>query len=99
MINEIQQLQFGREMGIHTKIVEKPQNTMGFKGFLQQAIQNAEVTNEQFVYDTDRLLTGEVDNIAEVTINAQKAQTALSLIVNVRDKAVDAYKEIMNMSL
>lgn len=48
---------------------------------------------------TAQLATGEVKNLHEVTIAAQKASIALQLTVQVRDKAVEAYQEIMRMQL
>lgn len=99
MINGIEGLPFGSEMGIHTATAKKEESKVSFQSIFQEAIQNAESTDTQFSYDTQQLLSGEVDNLADVTINAQKAQTAISLVVNLRDKAVDAYKEVMTMSL
>ena len=98
MINGIDQLSFGSEMGVHTATGKK-ENNISFQSIFNTALVNAKTTDAQFNYDTQQLLTGEADNLAEVTINANKAQTALSLVVNLRDKAVDSYKEIMNMSL
>lgn len=99
MVNGIETLPFGSEMGVHTATSKKKDENVSFQSIFQTAIQNAEQTSTQFDYDTQQLLTGEADNLAEVTINANKAQTALNLVVNLRDKAVDSYKEIMNMSL
>lgn len=99
MINGIEGLSFGSEMGIHTatKVKETPKTS--FSDYLAGAIGNAESTQAQFEADTHSLLSGEADNLAEITINAEKAQTALSLVVTVRDKAIESYKEIMNMAL
>ena len=45
------------------------------------------------------LLTGNTDNLASSLITTEKAEIALSLTVAIRNKAVDAYKEIMNMQI
>ena len=99
MINGIEGLPFGSEMGVHTATKSKEAPRASFSGYLANAINSAEETQNQFSFDTQQLLTGEADNLADVTINANKAHTALTLVLTVRDKAVDAYKEVMNMSL
>lgn len=99
MISGIDQLSFGKEMGIHTAAAVKEEPKVSFQDYFSAAISNVESTDAQFAYDSQQLLTGEADDLAAVTINANKAQTALNLVVNLRDKAVDAYKEIMNMSI
>ena len=99
MINQIGQLSFGSDMGVHTATAVKDKDKPSFGNVLASIIGNAESTDAQFAADTQALLTGEADNLAEITINAEKAQTALSLVVTVRDKAIESYKEIMNMAL
>jgi flagellar hook-basal body complex protein FliE len=42
---------------------------------------------------------GEVDNTHDLTIALQKASTALQYTIAVRDKFLEAYKEIMNMQI
>ena len=45
------------------------------------------------------LATGRTDNIAEVMIASEKADIALRLMVQVRNKIIDAYQEIMKMQV
>lgn len=45
------------------------------------------------------LSTGEVDNLHDVTIAAEKANIALQLTLSVRNKVVEAYQEIMRMQI
>ena len=45
------------------------------------------------------LLTGDIDDISSVMIDSQKAELALSLTLEVRNKILDAYTEIMNMQV
>ena len=42
---------------------------------------------------------GLTDNTHDLTIALQKASTALQYTVAVRDKLLEAYKEIMNINL
>lgn len=42
-------------------------------------------------------VTGELENVHEATIASTRAQTTLELVAAVRNKAVDAFNEIMRM--
>lgn len=45
------------------------------------------------------LATGEIDNPAQATIAATQASLATELLVQMRDRALDAYSELMRISL
>lgn len=45
------------------------------------------------------LVTGDVDNLHDVTIAAEKADVALQLTLGIRNKVVEAYREIMRMQI
>lgn len=45
------------------------------------------------------LATGRTDNVADVMIAAEKADIALKLMVQVRNKIIDAYQEVMKMQV
>lgn len=50
--------------------------------------------------DYNKLLAiGQVDNIHDVTIASEKAKVALQMTLAIRNKVVDAYKEIMRMQV
>lgn len=70
-----------------------------FKDFLTQAIDQAEITTADDRAYTDALLIGELNNLHEAPIAARKAELALSLTVQIRDRLVDAYTEIMRMQV
>jgi flagellar hook-basal body complex protein FliE len=48
---------------------------------------------------TLELLTGNTDDLANTMISAQKSELAVNLTVAIRNKAIEAYKEIMNMQV
>ena len=43
------------------------------------------------------LVTGESQNLTEVFTAARKAEVAFSLLMEIRNKLVDAYQEVKNM--
>ena len=45
------------------------------------------------------LMLGDVDDLAQIQVNLEKAATAVDLLVTVKNKAVDAYNEIMRMTV
>lgn len=46
-----------------------------------------------------RFAMGDSENLHDLTIALQKAEVAVQYTVAVRDKVLDAYKEIMNMQI
>ena len=46
-----------------------------------------------------RLLTGETNNVAEVFAASNKAGIAFDLLMEVRNKLVEAYQEILRMQI
>jgi flagellar hook-basal body complex protein FliE len=44
-----------------------------------------------------KLVTGQTDNVAEVLAAANKAGIAFDLLMEIRNKLTDAYKEIQQM--
>ncbi len=49
--------------------------------------------------ETAKLMSGETDNIHQSIIAMQEAGVAFSLLVEVRNKLVDSYKELMRMQV
>lgn len=45
------------------------------------------------------LATGRTDNVADVMIASERADIALKLMVQVRNKIIDAYQEVMKMQV
>ena len=73
-----------------------------FQSFLTSAIDNINTTNS-YISDAEneeiKLALGETDNTHDLTIALQKASTALQYTVAVRDKFLEAYREIMQMQI
>ena len=70
-----------------------------FASVFQSAIQNVRETNAKQVEMEYKLATGETDNPAEVTLAMSKASNAALLLMEMRNKALDAYNELMRISL
>lgn len=70
-----------------------------FADTLSDAIKNFKNSNKESDIASLDLLTGNTDELHSVMIASEKAEIALNLTVAIRNKAVDAYKEIMNMQV
>ena len=82
--------------------IDKKENQNMFGTMFQTALDNINTTN-QYLSDAENaeiaFALGEVDNTHDLTIALQKASTALQYTIAVRDKFLEAYKEIMNMQI
>ncbi len=73
-----------------------------FESFLNTAINNINTTNSYLSNAENeeiKFALGETENTHDLTIALQKASTALQYTVAVRDKLLEAYKEIMQMQI
>ena len=70
-----------------------------FSQIFQSMIDNVKETDAAKNEAYYALATGELDNPAEATIAATQASTATELLVQMRDRALDAYNELMRISL
>jgi len=72
-------------------------------GSFSQVLENAvqEVDSKLKAADTEKgkVLTGETGNVHQAMIAVQEANVAFSLMVEVRNKLVDSYQELMRMQV
>lgn len=74
-------------------------NGVSFSDVFKQALQNVEETQRVSQEDSLKVALGEVDDLHTVQINLEKAQMAVDVFVSMKNTALDAYKEIMSMSI
>ncbi|MBM3326353.1 MAG: flagellar hook-basal body complex protein FliE [Calditrichaeota bacterium] len=48
---------------------------------------------------TDRMLTGELEDVHQVIVAMEEAQVSFRLLMEVRNKMVEAYKEVIRMQV
>jgi flagellar hook-basal body complex protein FliE len=70
-----------------------------FANVLEDAFQAAGITDQADKASTLQLLAGEHDSLSGIMIDAQKAELSLNLALQLRNKVLDAYKEIMSMQV
>ena len=70
-----------------------------FGQIFKSLIQNVKDTDAEFTQAQYLLATGQLDNPAQLGIAAYKSQIAVELLVQMRNKALDAYNELKNMNV
>ena len=87
--------------GMSGKDTKTADGTM-FEAFLNTAVDNIKTTNS-YLSDWEneeiKFALGETENTHDLTIALQKASTALQYTVAVRNKLLEAYKELMQMQI
>ena len=70
-----------------------------FRDLLSDAISTVERFGQEAEADTERFLSGEGEEVHQVVLAAQKAELSFELFLQVRNKVVQAYQEVMRMQL
>ena len=70
-----------------------------FGQIFKSLIRNVKDTDAEFTQAQYLLATGQLDNPAQLSIAAYKNQIAVDLLVQMRNKALDAYNELKNMNV
>jgi len=70
-----------------------------FGDMLSSAIQSIEGVNQEASTAVQKFLTGENEELHTTVLATQKAELAFELGLQVRNKVVDAYQEVMKMQM
>ncbi len=70
-----------------------------FKTILKEAIENVNAIQNEAAKKTELLASGQIDNLHDVLITSQKASITLQATLEVRNKVIEAYQEIMRMQV
>lgn len=71
----------------------------GFASFLQKSMGDVNELLAQADKKSVELASGKSENLHDAMISFEKAETALKLMVQARNKAIEAYHEIMRMQV
>ncbi|HCX62839.1 flagellar hook-basal body complex protein FliE [Sedimentibacter sp.] len=77
----------------------KDKNELLFKSIFEEALNNYVDAEAQVDEDIYKLSVGESDDLHNLMINTKKAEMSLDLVIQLRNKALDAYNEIMRMGV
>ena len=82
-----------------TKKVGAEQGGTPFTDIFQSAIDAVKTTDQEKTQMEYLMATGQLDNPALLTIASTKAQLSVDLLVQLRNKSMEAYNELMRISL
>lgn len=84
--------------GTETSAVKTGEGSV-FASIFQNAIQNVKETDAAVVEAQYLLSTGQLDNPASAMIAITKESTAVNLLIQLRNRALDAYQELTRLSI
>lgn len=70
-----------------------------FREMLFQALEEVNAMQAEADRLSEKLVTGEIQDVAQVMIASQKAELSLQLAIQVRNKILEAYQEIMRIQV
>lgn len=72
---------------------------LSFGKILGDLVQQVNALDKSTGQSIEKLITGEADNIHQVMIAAEEASLTFSLMMEIRNKLIEAYQEIMRMQI
>ena len=74
-----------------------PAEGKDFKSMLIDSLEKVDRLQKEADAGVERLATGQTDNVAEVFTAVRKAEVAFDLLMEIRNKLTDAYKDVQQM--
>ena len=71
----------------------------GFKSVLADAVAHVEQFQQNSAASIDKFLSGEDEDVHKVALATQQAEIAFDLFLQVRNKVISAYQEVMRMQM
>ncbi len=71
----------------------------GFAEMFQKFVKGVDQKKKISARETQDLILGRSDNIHEAVVKSEEAKVAFNLMIEVRNKLVDSYKELMRMQV
>jgi len=82
-----------------SKILDSGESSGSFANILSEAIGEAAQADKADKASALELLMGNSDDLSGLMLDAQKAELSLNLALQIRNKVVDAYNEMMRMQV
>ena len=82
-----------------TDVAAESHSGPSFKDVLSNAIGGIEQTRSDATQGVERFLSGEGDDLHSVVLASQRAELEFDLFLQVRNKVVNAYQEVMRMQM
>lgn len=79
--------------------VSQPDGTSMFSSIFDSLVSQVNTTNSAFEGDMVKAAEGELDNPHQLTIDSTKAAIALQTVTSLRNSALEAYNDVMKMTV
>ncbi|RIW36404.1 flagellar hook-basal body complex protein FliE [Bacillus salacetis] len=79
--------------------IKPVQNQQNFADFLKTSIEEVNASQKESDMLTEKLVRGENVDLHQIMVASQKASITLQTTMEVRNKVVEAYQEIMRMPM
>lgn len=90
---------FLNQKSVQTKAFTPGEAQNKFASMLKESIQKVNEAQIESDLVTEKLANGENVNLDEVMITAQKANVSLQATLEIRNKVIEAYQEVMRMQV
>lgn len=97
-LQALQMIQPNTYINTENKDIKQTQ-TVSFQDQFKKALNNLNEAQLETEVKTEMLVNGEVDQLHDVMIAAEKSSLKLSLAVEVQSKVIESYNEIMRMQI
>lgn len=88
-----------RNSGLVSNGEKTPSRTASFSEAMKKQLEEVNTLQAQAQESSEKLALGQAESIHEVMIQTEEARLALEMTVQVRNKVVEAYQEIMKMQI
>jgi len=79
--------------------ISSEEKSVSFGKILGDLVQQVNALDKSTGQSIEKLITGEADNIHQVMIATEEANLTFSLMMEIRNKLIEAYQEIMRMQI
>lgn len=83
----------------HLGETQPQEETKSFGSYLKDALAETNALQLKSDHENALLAAGQIQDVSQIVVAAQKADIALQLTLQLRNRAVSAYQEIMRMQV
>lgn len=98
MLKPVEILNSGEIIGSEVRQRAK-ESVQSFQSVLKEFIKDVNELQNQAGEAIEKAVTGEINDIHDVMIAVEKAKTSFELLMEVRNKMLEAYKELMRLQV
>jgi len=87
------------QQGVTNQVQPEEKSNVDFSSLLKNAIEQVNQAEQASNMKTEGLAQGKVEDLHDVMLTAQKASITVETAVQVQQKAIDIYNEMMRMQV